>query len=54
MDIKELEAQREKLQASLDAWLQKLEEAKREIALHQGQLILLDEWIKRLNTEATP
>jgi hypothetical protein len=54
MGLNELKEQQEQLQASLEAWLRELEKTKEQIIMHRGQLILVEEWIKRLNTEAVP
>jgi hypothetical protein len=54
MGLNELKEQQAQLQASLEAWLRELEKTKEQIIMHRGQLILVEEWIKRLNTEAVP
>jgi hypothetical protein len=54
MGLNELKEQQAQLQASLEAWLRELEKTKEQIIKHRGQLILVEEWIKRLNTEAVP
>jgi hypothetical protein len=50
MELNELKEKQEQLRASLENWLRELEKAKEQVVMHRGQLILVEEWIKRLSS----